>query len=420
MRTYIPFLRENSDFTRVWVAQIISLFGDWFNIIALSALVAQYTNQSGLAVSGLLLARVLPPFLISPFAGVLVDRFDRKRLLIISDVLRTMVGLSLMLATSADRLWIIYGATIFQFVFSAIFEPARSALLPALLPREQLIKANTLSNVTWSVMLAIGAMIGGIITAIFGTTTALIVDAASFGVSALILMSVRVNRNIEHTKPTLHKSAHQTGFKDGLTYVRKHPQIGIVLLVKFGLSVGNVDTLMIAYGTALFVVGKNGTGSLGLLYAAFGLGALLGPALLNRYSNGQVMTMRRLMIIGFAWVTLGWFLLGLAPSLWFAALALVVRAMGGSTTWTYSSTVIQMSTENAYLGRIFSLDWAAYYFAVTVSTLVTGRVLDAVGSMHAPEIALVTGVLSLIPLVGWIAAVRWAERYTTRLAVVNE
>ncbi len=421
MRSYIPFLRQNSNFTRVWVAQIISLFGDWFNIIALSALVAQYTNKSGLAVSSLLLARVLPPFLVSPFAGVLVDRFDRKRLLIISDVLRTVIGISLLFATSADRLWIIYVATIFQFVFSAIFEPARSALLPALLPKDQLLRANTLSNVTWSVMLAIGAMIGGIITAAFGTTTALIVDAASFGVSALILLTVHVQQKVEPTPDSkLTKAAHKTGFKDGLAYVRSHPQIGILLLVKFGLSVGNVDTMMIAYGTALFVMGENGTGSLGILYAAFGLGALLGPSILNRYNNGRVFTMRRLMIIGFIWVTLGWILLGLAPSLWLAALALVVRAMGGSATWTYSSTAIQMSTDSSYMGRMFSLDWAAYYLAVTVSTLISGRVLDAIGTIHAPQVALVTGLLSLIPLIGWVIAVRWVERYTKVLALASE
>lgn len=420
MRSYLPFLRENTDFTRVWIAQIISLFGDWFNIIALSALVAQYTNKSGLAVSSLLLARVLPPFLVSPFAGVLIDRFDRKRLLIISDVMRTVIGLSLLLATSADRLWIIYAATIFQFIFSAIFEPARSALLPALLPKEHLLKANTLSNITWSVMLAIGAMIGGIITAFFGTTTALVVDAASFGVSALILTTVRVHRQVEPTQTATVKAANKTGFKDGLAYVRRNPQIGILLLVKFGLSVSNLDTLMIAYGTALFVMGENGTGSLGILYAAFGLGALLGPALLNRYNNGRVFRMRRLMIIGFAWVTLGVFLLGLAPSIWWAALALIIRAMGGSATWTYSSTAIQMSTDSSYMGRMFSLDWAAYYLAVTISTLVVGHVLDAIGVNHAPQVALGIGVLSLIPLTAWVLAVRWVERYTTRLAVVHE
>lgn len=419
MGSYIPFLRQNSNFTRLWIAQIISLFGDWFNIIALSGLVAQYSNKSGLAVSGLLLARVLPPFLVSPFAGVLVDRLDRKRLLIISDLMRTAIGCSLFFATSADRIWIIYLATIFQFVFSAIFEPARSALLPALMPRDQLIKANTLSNITWSVMLAIGAMIGGIITAFFGTTTALIVDAASFAVSALILMTIHVQK-VERPTPSKDYPVAKTGFKDGLDYARKHPNIMVVLLVKFGLSVGNVDTLMIAYGTALFVMGENGTASLGIIYAAFGLGALLGPAILNRFNDGRVMTMRRLMIIGFVWVTVGWFLLGSAPSLWFTAFALIIRAMGGSATWTYSSTVIQMSTDHAYLGRMFSLDWSAYYLMVTISTLITGRVLDAVGNVHAPQVALVTGALSLIPLIGWVLAVRWVERHPASLALAKE
>jgi hypothetical protein len=196
-------------------------------------------------------------------------------------------------------------------------------------------------------------MIGGIITAFFGTTTALIVDAVSFGVSALVLTTVRVHKRVEPTQPAVTKPANKTGFKDGLANIRRNPQIGILLLVKFGLSVGNVDTLMIAYGTALFVMGENGTGSLGLLYAAFGLGALLGPALLNRYNTGKVFTMRRLMIVGFVWVSLGWFLLGSAPTIWFAALALIVRAMGGSATWTYSSTSIQMSTDSAYMGRMF-------------------------------------------------------------------
>jgi MFS family permease len=234
------------------------------------------------------------------------------------------------------------------------------------------------------------------------------------------LMSIHVQQQAQPSTEPSAAPIIKTGFKDGLAYARRHPQIAIVLLVKFGLSVGNVDTLMIAYGTALFVMGENGTGSLGLLYAAFGLGALLGPALLNRYNDGRIMTMRRLMLIGFVWVTLGWILLGLAPSLWFAALALIVRAMGGSATWTYSSTVIQMSTDHSYLGRMFSLDWAAYYLAVTVSTLITGRVLDAVGTIHAPQVALVTGILSLIPLIGWGLAVRWVERYSTQLTLVSK
>lgn len=420
MRSYINLLRQNPGFARLWYAQVISLFGDWFNIIALSALVSQYTDKSGLAVSGLLLARVLPPFIVSPFAGVLIDRFDRKRLLIISDVMRTLVGLSLFLATSPERLWIIYLATIVQFMFSALFEPARSALMPNLLKADDLLKANILSNVTWSVMLAVGAMIGGLITAAFGITTALVVDCASFALSAVFLYNIRVpSVPLTVNNPDLPVKASK-GFVDGISYARRHPNILIVLLVKAGLSVGSVDTLIIAYGTTLFVVGENGTGSMGILYTAFGLGALLGPALLNRFNNGQVHKMRRLMIISFACVTIGWFLLGLAPSLWLAALALLVRAMGGSATWTYSSTIIQMSADNAYLGRMFSLDWAAFYLVITISTLLTGQVLEIYGNESAHTAALVIGALSIIPLIAWAAAVRWVEPYMARMTPVTQ
>ncbi|MCA0453571.1 MAG: MFS transporter [Chloroflexi bacterium] len=419
MRSYITLLRQNPGFARLWYAQVISLFGDWFNIIALSGLVTQYTDKSGLAVSGLLLARVLPPFIVSPFAGVLIDRFDRKRLLIISDVMRTLIGLSLFFATSPERLWIIYAATIVQFMFSALFEPARSALMPGLLPPKDLLKANVLSNVTWSVMLAVGAMIGGVITAVFGITVALIVDCASFALSAFLLTTIRVPvQSIEVNNPDLPRKASK-GFTDGLAYARQRPNILIVLLVKAGLSVGSVDTLIIAYGTSLFVIGENGTGSMGILYTFFGLGALLGPALLNRFNNGQVVTMRRLMILSFAWVTVGWILLGAAPTIWLASIALLIRAMGGSATWTYSSTIIQMSTDNAYLGRMFSLDWAAFYLVITISTLLTGQVLETQGNEAAHSVALVIGVLSIIPLIAWAVAVRWVEKHMPIMPVVE-
>lgn len=415
MQAYITLLRQNGNFTRVWIAQIISLFGDWFNIIALSALVAQYTNQSGLAVSGLLLARVLPPFLVSPFAGVLVDRFDRKTLLIISDITRTLIGLSLFFATSADRLWIIYLATIGQFMFSAIFEPARSALMPSLLPPDDLLKANIISNVTWSVMLAIGAMIGGVITALFGIQAALGVDAASFALSAVILLTVHTPAAAKVQAPA-NEMPHKRsgGFWEGIAYARRHPQIAIVLFVKAGLSIGSVDTLIIAYGTALFVMGENGVASLGILYAAFGIGALLGPALLNRFNNGQIKQMRRLMIFSFGWVTIGWIFLGLAPSIWLAAAALLIRAMGGSATWTYSSTIIQMSTDHSYMGRMFSLDWSAFYLVTTLSTLITGQVLESAGNQAAHEVSILFGLLSILPLIAWAAAVRWVEPYIAK------
>jgi MFS family permease len=177
MSDYFKLLRENPDFTRLWLAQVVSLFGDWFSLIVLSALVAQYsagTEWTGLAVSGFLLAHFVPPLILSPWAGVLVDRFDRKRILILSDVSRAVVVALLLLANSPDRLWLIYVLTVIQFALSTVFEPGRSAIMPSLIPNKDLVAANTLSSITWSVMLAVGAITGGVIASLFGTTAALL------------------------------------------------------------------------------------------------------------------------------------------------------------------------------------------------------------------------------------------------------
>lgn len=403
---YLTLLRQHPPFTRIWIAQVISLFGDWFTTIALLGLVSQYTNQSGLAASGLLIARSLPPFLVSPVAGVLVDRFDRKKLLVLSDVLRAVVGLSLFLVNSPERLWIIYVVTVIQFSLSALFEPARSALVPNLLPAEHLLEANSLSNITWSVMLAVGALIGGVVTALFGTTVSLMIDVASFALSAYVISTVKVENQTHLAEGGANRGG---GFLDGLRYVRANPEIAAVLLVKAGLSVGSSDTIMNAYATTIFVVGENGAGSLGICFGAFGLGAILGPLVLGRFNDGSFRTMRRLLIVSFAMVTLGWFLVAVSGSLLFLVPALMVRAMGGSATWTYSSTMIQMSTNDRYMGRVFSLDWLIFYMVITVSIFMIGAFLDTHGKQSAPQITLIIGFISTLPLLFWIFAVRWLE-----------
>jgi MFS family permease len=292
---YIRVLRANPDYARLWMAQVISLLGDWFNTIVLSALVSVYSGGSGLAVSAFLLARFVPPLLIGPFAGVLVDRFDRKRLLIISDLTRAGIVLAMLLANSPDRLWLIYVLTVVQFALSAVFEPGRSAITPGLIrDPEDLVIANTLGSVTWSFMLAIGAIIGGAVAAIFGTETALIIDAATFVLSALLLLQIKSYvRHEVHDESGERKSKSERGFMEGLRYVRAHPPTAATLLVKLGGSLGNVDALMIVYATTIFVMGEDDTTTpLSIMYAAFGIGAVLGPILLNRFNDGSVNIMR--------------------------------------------------------------------------------------------------------------------------------
>jgi predicted MFS family arabinose efflux permease len=147
-----------------------------------------------------------------------------------------------------------------------------------------------------------------------------------------------------------------------------------------------------------------------VLWSAFGIGAIIGPILVNRLNDGSVWAMRRLIIIGYVFITVGWFLFGGAPILLVAALATIVKAMGSSIYWTYSSVIIQKSVPDHYLGRLFSLDMAGYQFAVVVSTLITGIAVETFGNGAVREIVFWTGIVSLIPLVLWTLVIRWLEQ----------
>jgi MFS family permease len=412
MSIYVRLLRANRGYALLWLAQVVSLAGDWFNTIALSTLVVAYSpGREGAAISGFLLARFIPPMLISPFAGVLIDRFDRKTLLIWSNLLRAVTVCGFLLTTQgADWLPVIYILTIIQFSLSAVFEPGQSAYLPSLLHPDDLVTGNTLVSVTWSVMLAVGAMLGGAVASVFGTNAALVIDALSFLIAALVIIPVKPRPDAVARPLTSTGTREQVTFSDGLRFLRAHPEISSTLLVKFGNSIGNVDTLMPIYATQLFILGSGGQLSLGIMYGVFGVGAFISPFIANRFMDGSVRALRRSIFVGLLCCTAGWVLLGAAGSLIGVCVALFVRAMGGSLNWTYSNVIYQKTTPDHYLGRVFSLDAAGFYLATVISTLIHGTLIDAVGAANIGSVALGTGVVSLAPLIAWTAILRWTAR----------
>jgi len=426
LNSYLPLLRQNRDFRLLWISQVVSLLGDWFNTIALLALVSIYSNGSGLALSLFLLARVIPPMVIGPIAGVLVDRFNRQKILIYCNVLRTGVILLFLFADSPDKLWLIYLLTFIQFSLSAFFEPGQSAITPALVEPKDIIVANTLASVTWSVMLALGAVIGGIVAAIFGTAIALVIDAFTFALAGWLISKINYVQpaKIERTATTRHVG----GFGEGLRYIAKHPSTLMTMFIKGATSIGNIDALMTIFATQVFIIGLNGQLSLGIMYSAFGVGAVIGPFLLNKINDGSIARMRGLVFIGFLWAVLGWALLGASASLLMVCVAIIMRAMGGSANWTYSQVLIQKSVPDEYLGRVFSLDLAFFQFITVISTLAHGAWVDSLNQSIIPPlltlntslmgdglnlltygtvannlslISFGTGVISLIPLVLW-------------------
>jgi MFS family permease len=409
---YLALLRRNGSFSRLWMAQAISFIGDWFNYIAVSTLIAGY-GASGIALSGLVLARFLPPLLAAPVAGVLVDRMNRQRLMILSDILRAVVVFCFFLINESNWTWLAYVLVVAQSFLGAVFEPARSAFMPRVVEGDDLVTANLLSNITWSVMLAVGGMLGGFVTGIFGAGIAFTIDGFTYVVSALLVMSIRP-LYLAATDPHEEKAKNEGSFWEGIQYIRQHPATAATLLVKLGGNFGSFDAIILLFATTVFVIGENGTTSTGILYAFFGLGAIFGPLIINYFNDESVKRMRRLILIGYVLIALGWFLLGSAPILVAALAAVFIKAMGSSVYWTYSSVILQKTVEDRFLGRVFALDQAGFQLATVISTIITGALTEQAAPDVLRSVVIGTAILSFIPCILWMLALPWIERQAKR------
>src|SRR5437762_7228938 len=187
---YWRLLRTNRDFRLLYVGTLVSLGGDWFLTVALLDLVLSLTGSATLA-SLMLLCQTLPIFFFTPIAGHIVDKVDRRKLMIAVDLVRTVACLLPLLTRTPATLPFAYLGVILISIGSAYFEPASQAALPNIVKPEELGPANVLMGSTWGTMLAVGAGVGGLVTARFGRDVSFVVDAASFLLSAILLWSMR-------------------------------------------------------------------------------------------------------------------------------------------------------------------------------------------------------------------------------------
>ena len=219
-------LRRNADYRYLWLAALISYLGDWFNLLAAAALITRL-DGTGKAFSFLLLARFLPLFLFTPVSGVLADKFDRRRLMVVADVLRAVTVLGFLLVRSEGTIWLFYVLTVVQFALSALFTPARTAVLSNVVEPGELVAANGLDGLTWSTMLFVGALLGGLVAAAFGASTAFVLDALTFLLSAWFVSRISSAGGKQSGVELAVKS---TRFVDGLRYLWSVP---FILLIAF-------------------------------------------------------------------------------------------------------------------------------------------------------------------------------------------
>jgi len=162
LSAYGRLLRDNRDFRLLWLAQIVSELGDWFYAVAIYSLLLELTGQArsvGLAV----VLQLLPQVFMAPMAGVINDRLRRRSVMIFADLASIFIVLSMLLVTSVSMVWLIWVLLFCETIMWALFEPGRTAIIPSIARnKEEIVMANALSSMTWSINLAIGSGIGGL------------------------------------------------------------------------------------------------------------------------------------------------------------------------------------------------------------------------------------------------------------------
>jgi MFS family permease len=398
---YYGLVRSNPNFRFIWFGQIISLLGDWFNLIASASLIAQLTN-SGTAIGGLFVVRMLAPFVVSPIAGVVADRFNRKYVLIATDVTRALTVFGFLLVRHPSQIWLLYTLTAIQLGISGFFFPTRNAILPDVVSRQELGAANALSSATWSVMLALGAALGGIVSGAWGIYPAFVVDALSFLFSATFIAQIAYRPQIDANAAEKTIGAALEQYLDGLRYLRRQPDILTIALHKAANSLliaGGFQVLQVTIAEKIFVIGKEGGISLGLMFAIAGVGTGVGPIIIRRFVGDDESRLRLALVAGYAITALGMVII--APLLNFGVLLLgiLLRGIGGGMIWVFSTQLLLQLVPNRVRGRVFSTEFAMFTLMSAAGSGAVGAVMDT--SFGPSQILWGMAGLILIPGILW-------------------
>ena len=405
----LTVLRTNRNFRLLFIGQAISQLGDWFNSVAVYALLLDLTG-SATAVAWMMIVQFLPIAIVGPAAGVVVDRVNRRRLMIAADILRGCLILGLLLVRRADQVWIAYVVMALVMAASGFFEPARTATIPNITTADELLPANAVSSATWSAMLALGASLGGVVTAVAGRDSAFLINAVSFFCSAVFIAATRYDA----TPPKADRRhgflaiAGITDLIDGIRYVRRERHVAALMCVKAGWGLaGGVLLLLTVFGQRVFPVGTGSAAGIGILYGARGIGAGLGPIALRWMLGQDPKTLRR--TIGPAFFMVGLFYVALAgaPTLLIAALCVLFAHFGGSILWVFSTVLLQLEVPDRFRGRVFAAELAFVTLVTSLSSYLTARALDA-GGQSPRMLSFVLGVLFCLPGLVWLSVlVHW-------------
>ena len=357
---------KSRNFQRLWLAQLVSQFGDRINQLALVGLMAERVPGSAMELAKLMAFTIVPVFLVQPFAGVFVDRWDRRTTLLICDVVRGLLVLSIPFAFFAGQSMVpIYIVVFLAFCFSRFYSPAKMSIIPDLVEKESLLMANTLVSTTGMVAFVLGCALGGFLVDRYGARNGFIIDGATFLVSAALVFSIDISIKLKMDKNSILKVSKEiigpirrsvwSELGEGLRYLAHNKELRLIIAM--------ISTILAAAGAVYVVIivfiqesFQSVTRDLGVLAVCLGAGLFLGAVLYGKWGKRLVWykTMFWSMFTGGALLTAFALMVHFDPRLTAAmVLALALGIVTGPMFIT-ANTIIHVVSDEHMRGKVFS------------------------------------------------------------------
>lgn len=407
--TYAQLLRGNRNFRNLWLGQVVSELGNWFNFIAGLGVVRVVSGAAPDAAAILLVARTAPFALLMPLAGAIVDRASRRVVMLVTDFARAVVALGFLFVTEPGDLWIAYLCSIVLALLSAFFEAAKNAAMPNVTGDEGLLGGNALMFSSRFLLMSIGAALGGAASAYFGYQIAFIINAVSFLVSAYSIWLIPAEAmHSRKPKPQTDLESRVAAvfadIKEGWSFIRSHPLVLTIIGVNILWAVGGGAVNLIAdrLGGVVFA-GKDGwsaDGAVAAIYTAAGFGLFVGMMLARRV--GDFVERQRLVVPFIGWMLIFQGVLygaaGYMPNLWLVMALIVVSRVMLGVEYAVQETMLMRAIPDDLRGRVMTTDRAAEISVFSVSNLAGGWSLYAISPQM---LTAVSGILSAASGLFW-------------------
>lgn len=402
MTSLAGLLRHNRNYRNLWMGQVVSEIGDAFNNVAVFALVMEKTG-SGLLVSGAMLSRAIPAVAAGPIAGVVLDRLDRRRIMLASDLIRAVVALGFVLTVHQDRPWLLYLLSALLMFASPFFTAGRAALLPTIANAAEIHAANSLTQSTSWATLTVGTLLGGWGAAQLGYDTAFVLNSVSFVFSAWAVWSLAAPGGFRAIRgDASHAVQPWREFREGLAYVAGVPLMAGIAMISFGWALGGgaAQVLFALFGTQVFGRGAAGIGDI-WGFAGVGLiaGGVIGHLVGRRAGFAGY---KRTVTLSYLAHGVAYMLFSRAPSFGAALAWMMLSRVGMAVTSVLNNTQLLRHTADPFRGRVFAtMEW------IRSSVMIVSMAAAGIASQYVGPrtIGLVAGAFGVLTALVWA----WAD-----------